>query len=234
MDFYRDTCPQAEEVIREQVKLLYKRHKNTAFSWLRNIFHDCAILSCDASLLLDSTRRSLSENEMDKSFGMRNFKYIEEIKEALERECPGVVSCSNILVLSAREGVVKKSLLKEAQDDPTTQFLLCSNFEDEEKNTPVKPLLPRVSSYTTTSAAAPNNHQQRRRRTASDSSISSHFDEGSHHTLACDVEHAAAETFLVTRLILKLLKYLGDPKKAKEKENMLLQMVSSCFYKAIK
>ena len=43
MNFYKETCPQAEDVIREQVKLLYKRHKNTAFSWLRNIFHDCAV-----------------------------------------------------------------------------------------------------------------------------------------------------------------------------------------------
>lgn len=43
MNFYKDSCPQAEDVIKEQVKLLYKRHKNTAFSWLRNIFHDCAV-----------------------------------------------------------------------------------------------------------------------------------------------------------------------------------------------
>lgn len=43
MDYYKDTCPQAEEIIKEQVKLLYKRHKNTAFSWLRNIFHDCFV-----------------------------------------------------------------------------------------------------------------------------------------------------------------------------------------------
>ncbi|EHA8592121.1 putative Peroxidase 42 [Cocos nucifera] len=43
MNFYKESCPQAEEIIREQVKLLYKRHKNTAFSWLRNIFHDCAV-----------------------------------------------------------------------------------------------------------------------------------------------------------------------------------------------
>ncbi|WZZ25217.1 hypothetical protein YC2023_008618 [Brassica napus] len=105
MNFYKDTCPQAEDIIREQVKLLYKRHKNTAFSWLRNIFHDCAVESCDASLLLDSTRRELGEKEHDRSFGLRNFRYIEEIKEALERECPGVVSCSDILVLSAREGI---------------------------------------------------------------------------------------------------------------------------------
>lgn len=106
MNFYKDTCPQAEDIIREQVKLLYKRHKNTAFSWLRNIFHDCAVQSCDASLLLDSTRQTLSEKEMDRSFGMRNFRYIENIKEAVERECPGVVSCADILVLSGRDGVV--------------------------------------------------------------------------------------------------------------------------------
>lgn len=43
MNFYKDNCPQAEDIIKEQVRLLYKRHKNTAFSWLRNIFHDCAV-----------------------------------------------------------------------------------------------------------------------------------------------------------------------------------------------
>ncbi|KAJ6805228.1 peroxidase 42-like [Iris pallida] len=106
MDFYRDSCPQAEDIIREQVKLLYKRHKNTAFSWLRNIFHDCAVESCDASLLLDTTRRSLSEKDTDRSFGLRNFRYLDTIKEAVERECPEVVSCADILVLSAREGIV--------------------------------------------------------------------------------------------------------------------------------
>ncbi|KAA8520065.1 hypothetical protein F0562_014321 [Nyssa sinensis] len=106
MNFYKDTCPQAEDIIREQVKLLYKRHKNTAFSWLRNIFHDCAVQSCDASLLLDSTRRTLSEKETDRSFGLRNFRYLDTIKEAVERECPGTVSCADILVLSARDGIV--------------------------------------------------------------------------------------------------------------------------------
>ncbi|CAA3028826.1 peroxidase 42 [Olea europaea subsp. europaea] len=45
MNYYKDMCPQAEDIIREQVKLLYKRHKNTAFSWLRNIFHDYFVLA---------------------------------------------------------------------------------------------------------------------------------------------------------------------------------------------
>ncbi|KAI3884238.1 hypothetical protein MKW92_044335 [Papaver armeniacum] len=106
MNFYKDSCPQAEDIIKEQVKLLYKRHKNTAFSWLRNLFHDCAVESCDASLLLDSTKKELSEKETDRSFGLRNFRYLDTIKEAVERECPQVVSCADILVLSARDGIV--------------------------------------------------------------------------------------------------------------------------------
>ncbi|KAM1406547.1 hypothetical protein ACFXTH_001213 [Malus domestica] len=70
---------------------------------------------------------------------------------------------------------LQKSLLKKAQDDSVTRLLLCSNFEDEEKNIPVKPLIPKVSSYTTTFVAAPNNYQQRRHRTTSDSSLSSNL-----------------------------------------------------------
>lgn len=53
MNFYKDSCPQAEDIIKEQVKLLYKRHKNTAFSWLRNIFHDCAVQVISLSSLFD-------------------------------------------------------------------------------------------------------------------------------------------------------------------------------------
>lgn len=48
----------------------------------------------------------MSEKETDRSFGLRNFRYLDTIKEAVERECPGVVSCSDILVLSARDGIV--------------------------------------------------------------------------------------------------------------------------------
>ncbi|KAL8132676.1 hypothetical protein AgCh_008237 [Apium graveolens] len=41
----------------------------------------CLSNRCDASLLLDSTRRTLSEKETDRSFGLGNFRYIETIKK---------------------------------------------------------------------------------------------------------------------------------------------------------
>ncbi|XP_059298217.1 peroxidase 21-like isoform X2 [Lycium ferocissimum] len=106
LNYYSESCPTAEEIIKEQVIKLYHKHENTAASWIRNIFHDCMVKSCDASILLDTTKEQKSEKTSQRNFGMRNFKYIETIKEALENECPNTVSCADIVVLSARDGVV--------------------------------------------------------------------------------------------------------------------------------
>ncbi|MBA0721984.1 hypothetical protein Golax_009474 [Gossypium laxum] len=62
--------------------------------------------SCDASLLLRRVKGMESEQESDRSFGMRNFKYINTIKEAVEKECPMTVSCADIVALSARDGIL--------------------------------------------------------------------------------------------------------------------------------
>ncbi|KAI8556368.1 hypothetical protein RHMOL_Rhmol05G0247200 [Rhododendron molle] len=105
LDYYSDSCPRAEEIIKEQVTNLYHKHGNTAVSWIRNLFHDCIVKSCDASLLLETKYGILSEQSSEKSSGMRNFKYIVTIKEALESECPLTVSCADIVALSARDGV---------------------------------------------------------------------------------------------------------------------------------
>ncbi|CAN6328530.1 unnamed protein product [Urochloa humidicola] len=112
LGYYSDTCPRAEDIVREQVTQLYHKHGNTAVSWLRALFHDCMVGSCDASLLLDTSPAAgagaggvvVSEKSSPRSFGMRNFKYIDDIKSALERECPGTVSCADVLALAARDG----------------------------------------------------------------------------------------------------------------------------------
>ncbi|KAH7404336.1 hypothetical protein KP509_15G021300 [Ceratopteris richardii] len=103
--FYKTTCPKAEQIVKEQVYKTYYIHGNSAISFHRNVFHDCSVEGCDASLLLESTADFRSEKESERNFGMRNFKYVNDIKDALEKECPGVVSCADLVVLSGRDGV---------------------------------------------------------------------------------------------------------------------------------
>ncbi|XP_011094690.1 peroxidase 21 [Sesamum indicum] len=106
LNYYSESCPRAEAIIKEQVTKLYQKHGNTAVSWIRNLFHDCIVKSCDASLLLETVNGVESEKTSSRSFGMRNFKYINTIKDALEKECPMTVSCADIVSLSARDGAV--------------------------------------------------------------------------------------------------------------------------------
>ncbi|KAL8255182.1 hypothetical protein R6Q59_033403 [Mikania micrantha] len=106
LNYYSETCPNAEEIVKEQVINLYHKHGNTAVSWIRTLFHDCMVKSCDASLLLESINGIQSEKTSTRNIGMRNFKYINTIKDALEKACPMTVSCADIVALSARDGVV--------------------------------------------------------------------------------------------------------------------------------
>lgn len=106
LNYYSKSCPNAEEIVKQQVITLYHKHGNTAVSWIRTLFHDCMVKSCDASILLESINGIQSEKTSTKNMGMRNFKYINTIKDALEEACPMTVSCADIVALSARDGVV--------------------------------------------------------------------------------------------------------------------------------
>ena len=64
---------------------------------------------CDASVLLDDSfgNRSHSiERQAIPNKTLKGFDVIEFIKEELERVCPGVVSCADILSLAARDGIL--------------------------------------------------------------------------------------------------------------------------------
>jgi peroxidase len=62
---------------------------------------------CDGSLLLDDDNPAIqSEKHVpgnDKS--ARGFEVVDDIKSALEKACPGVVSCADILALAAEISV---------------------------------------------------------------------------------------------------------------------------------
>lgn len=42
-DFYRDTCPQAEDIVRSSVTRIYFDHRDLSPALLRLFFHDCFI-----------------------------------------------------------------------------------------------------------------------------------------------------------------------------------------------
>lgn len=45
-DFYRETCPQAEAIVRSSMARIYYKQKDVPAVLLRLFFHDCFILVC--------------------------------------------------------------------------------------------------------------------------------------------------------------------------------------------
>lgn len=62
-------------------------------------------LGCDGSILIESLPSKPLEMAASKNFGIRKREAINLIKLRIEVECPGQVSCADILVLAAREAV---------------------------------------------------------------------------------------------------------------------------------
>ncbi|XP_059624718.1 peroxidase 10-like [Cornus florida] len=72
-----------------------------AASLLRLHFHDCFVNGCDGSVLLDGGEK----NALPNNNSARGFEVIDTIKAKLEKVCPSIVSCADILNLAAREAV---------------------------------------------------------------------------------------------------------------------------------
>ena len=63
---------------------------------------------CDASILLNDSNGNQSysiEKQATPNRSLKGFDKINQIKEALENVCPGVVSCADVLALATRDGV---------------------------------------------------------------------------------------------------------------------------------
>ena len=61
---------------------------------------------CDASILLDNTTTIVSEKfAAPNNNSARGFEVVDDMKAAVERACPGVVSCADILTIAAEQSV---------------------------------------------------------------------------------------------------------------------------------
>ncbi|KAK1422917.1 hypothetical protein QVD17_18206 [Tagetes erecta] len=106
--FYASSCPKAEKIVQDYVYKHIPNAPSLAAALIRMHFHDCFVRGCDASILLNVT--SSSGNQTEKTappnLSVRGFGFIDGLKSLLEAECPGIVSCADIIALAARDSIV--------------------------------------------------------------------------------------------------------------------------------
>ncbi|PHU12499.1 Peroxidase 4 [Capsicum chinense] len=106
-NYYGVSCPNLQTIVSNAVRQAVNREARLGASILRLFFHDCFVNGCDASILMDDTTTFTGEkNANPNRNSLRGFEVIDTIKTQVEAACPNVVSCSDILALAAREGVV--------------------------------------------------------------------------------------------------------------------------------
>jgi peroxidase len=72
------------------------------------------IQGCDASILLDDTSSFIGEKTAAaNNNSARGFNVIDDIKANVEKACPRVVSCADILTLAARDSVVNVNIISQ-------------------------------------------------------------------------------------------------------------------------
>ncbi|CAJ2645957.1 unnamed protein product [Trifolium pratense] len=105
-EYYKEKCPLAEDIVRHNMAVAVLKDPLLAASLLRLHFHDCFVMGCDASVLLDSVEGMTSEKLAGPNLNsLRGFEVIDKIKYLLEEECPLTVSCADILAMAARDAV---------------------------------------------------------------------------------------------------------------------------------
>ncbi|KAL9228593.1 hypothetical protein vseg_004153 [Gypsophila vaccaria] len=102
--YYKGKCGKynVEEIIYKVVETHFKGDPDTVSDLIRLQFHDCFAKGCDASVLLDG---KYTEKTAEINLSLGGFKTVDDAKEAVEKACPGVVSCSDVLVIAARSAV---------------------------------------------------------------------------------------------------------------------------------
>ncbi|KAJ7974024.1 Peroxidase [Quillaja saponaria] len=106
--FYDSSCPQLEDIVRKELKKVFKKDIGQAAGLLRLHFHDCFVQGCDGSVLLDGSTSGPSEQDAPPNLTLRPraFEIIDDLRARIHKKCGRVVSCADITALAARDSVV--------------------------------------------------------------------------------------------------------------------------------
>ncbi|KAK9283458.1 hypothetical protein L1049_011702 [Liquidambar formosana] len=106
-NFYSSSCPNLLTTVKSAVQSAISKEARMGASLLRLHFHDCFVNGCDGSILLDDTSSFKGEKTAAPNLNSaRGFDVVDNIKSAVEKACPGVVSCADLLAIAARDSVV--------------------------------------------------------------------------------------------------------------------------------
>ncbi|XP_021747815.1 peroxidase 60-like [Chenopodium quinoa] len=102
--FYNGKCGahNIEEFIFKVVQQKIREDPDIVSDLIRLSFHDCFVRGCDASILLEG-KHTEQMARVNKRLG--GIEDVGEIKKVVEKVCPGVVSCTDVLVIAARAAV---------------------------------------------------------------------------------------------------------------------------------
>ncbi|TVU46904.1 hypothetical protein EJB05_06477, partial [Eragrostis curvula] len=136
--YYKKTCPQVEAIVRDEVKKFVYRDAGIGAGLIRLLFHTTASFrqpkqyerGCDGSVLLDPTPANPQPEKLSppNNPSLRGFEVIDAAKDAVEKACPGKVSCADIVAFAARDASYFLSSSAEALNDLPPPFFNLSQL----------------------------------------------------------------------------------------------------------
>ncbi|KAL6332745.1 hypothetical protein AAG906_014655 [Vitis piasezkii] len=111
-DFYEKSCPNVERIIHNVVSQKLTEAFSTAGGALRIFFHDCFV---------EQDKQGREDAEINLSLPGDGYEVFFRAKRALELQCPGIVSCTDVMAIATRDllnlvGAPRWEVLKGRRD----------------------------------------------------------------------------------------------------------------------